>query len=263
MDKAQPSTLTASKKLLQHKTAVITGSSRGIGRAIAFRLAEMGANIVVNYVRNEDAANKTVKGLIQYGVQALPFQANVGDPKSCQDLIQTAEDRFGGVDILVHNAAIGAFKPTHKLKLNQWDLSMEINTKALLVLTQKAVPLMEKKGGGHILTISSLGAQRFIPNYGAIGISKSALESLVRYLGAELAGKNIHVNCVSGGAVDTDALKSFPDYDALTKEIIRRTPAGRLGTPEDIAKIISFLVSPEADWIYGQTLIADGGFSLL
>ncbi|MBI3313215.1 MAG: glucose 1-dehydrogenase [Candidatus Omnitrophica bacterium] len=250
-------------KPLQNKTAVVTGASRGIGRAIALRLAQMGSNVVVNYVRNEEAASQTVQSIIACGVKATAFQANVGDPKACEELIQHAAQELGGVDILIHNAAMGAFKPVYQLKANQWDLSLEINAKALLTLTQKAVPFMEKKGEGNIIAISSLGAHRFLPSYGAIGISKAALETLVKYLAVELAPKKIRVNCVSGGAVETDALRSYPNFAELKKEIARKTPAGRMGEPDDLARVVAFLVSPESNWICGQTLIADGGLSLL
>ncbi|MCM8775603.1 MAG: SDR family oxidoreductase [Candidatus Omnitrophica bacterium] len=245
------------------KTALITGASRGIGRSIAFHLAQRGAQIVINYVRNEETARATQDALSQFGIKTLLYQANVGDPKSVDEMVRAAVSEFGGIDILIHNAALGALKPTYLLKSNQWDLSLEVNTKAFLVLTQKVLPYMEKKGGGSIVAISSLGAQRVIPNYGAIGISKSALETLVKYLGAELAPKGIRVNCVSGGAVDTDALKAFPNYENLKKEIVKRTPAGRMGEPDDLARVVVFLVSPESGWIYGQTIIADGGLSLI
>ena len=122
---------------------------------------------------------------------------------------------------------------------------------------------MEKQKSGNIIGISSLGAHRFIPNYGAIGISKAALETLIKYLAVELAPKGIRVNCVSGGLVDTDALRSFPNYEEMKKEVVSRTPAGRIGRPEDLASIVSFLVQPESDWIYGQIIVADGGLSLI
>lgn len=248
---------------LKGKTALVTGASRGIGRAIALKLAGQGSNIVLNYVRNQEAAQETEKQLLDLGVEVLPFQANVGDPKAIDELVQAALSRFGGIDILIHNAALGAFKPVHKLKLNQWDLSLDINSKAFLLLSQSVLPIMEQKKEGIILAISSLGARRFIPDYGAIGISKAALETLVKYLAVELAPKGIRVNCVSGGLVDTDALKSFPRYEELKKEVIRKTPAGRIGEPEDIARVVAFLASPESSWIYGQTILADGGLSLI
>ncbi|MBI3306535.1 MAG: SDR family oxidoreductase [Candidatus Omnitrophica bacterium] len=250
-------------KPLKNKIAVVTGGSRGIGRAICLRLAEMGADIVVNYVRNQEAADETVKAIAAQSGKAVSFQANVGDSNACEALIDYAVQEFGGVDILVHNAAIGAFKPVHQLRPNQWDLSFEINTKAFLILVKKVIPLMEKKGEGNVVAISSLGAHRFLPSYGAIGISKAALETLVKYLAVELAPKKIRVNCVSGGAVETDALRSYPDFNELKKDIVRKTPAGRMGEPDDLARVVAFLLTPESSWICGQTLIADGGLSLV
>ena len=251
------------QKTLTNQAVLITGGSRGIGKAIAIRLAQMGANILINFVRNEDAAIKTADEIRKLGARAEIFQGNAGDPKDIDLMIHKTIETFGRLDILIHNAALGAFKPVHKLKMNQWELSMDINAKALLLLTQKALPQMEKQGSGNILTISSLGSQRYIPNYGAIGISKSAVESLVRYLAVELASKNIRVNCISGGLVDTDAVKSFPQYDEFRNEVITRTPTGRIGEPDDIARVAAFLASPESSWIVGQTIVADGGLSLI
>lgn len=250
-------------RLLENKTALITGASRGIGRAIALELASQGASIMVNYVRNEDAARETLEALKPFGVRACSFQANAGDAADQTRLVDETLRRLGGIDIFVHNAAIGAFKPVHKLKTNQWDLSMEINTRALLELTQKILPSMESRGGGSIITLSSLGSHRFIPNYGAIGISKSALETLVKYLAVELAPKGIRVNAVSGGLVDTEAIRYFPEFERFRDEVIKRTPAGRIGKPEDLAKVVSFLAAPQSAWIYGQILTADGGLSLI
>ena len=250
-------------KPLQNKTALITGAPRGIGRAIALRLAELGASIAVNFVRNEEAAQESVRALNRHGIRAIPFQANVGDPEAVNTLVEQVMKEFGRIDILIHNAAIGSFKPVFQLKMNQWDLSVDINAKAFLNLTQKVAPIMEKNGSGSIIAISSLGARRFIPDYGAIGISKAALEALVKYLAVELAPKNIRVNCVSGGPVETDALKLFPKYRQLAQEVVAKTPAGRIGQPDDLARVVAFLVSPESEWIYGQTIIADGGLSLV
>ncbi len=248
---------------LKGKVALITGASRGIGRAIALRLADEGVNIAGNYLSNEDAARKTVEDLTAKGVTAAMFQANVGDLDTHKALFEDVLKTFGTLDILIHNAALGAFKPVHRLKMNQWDLSMNINAKAFLALVQKALPVMEAKKEGTIIALSSLGARQFIPNYGAIGISKAAIESTVRYLGVELMPKGIRVNCVSGGLIDTDALKAFPFYDKFKEEVLQRTPAGRIGKPEDLARVVAFLCSPESSWIVGQTLIADGGLSLI
>jgi len=249
-------------KRFQGKIALITGASRGIGRAIAEVFSREGADIVLNYLRNEEAARDTEKALKSYGSRVLVCQANVGNPKEAESLVEQAGREFGKIHILIHNAALGAFKPVSQLRVNQWDLSLDVNTKALLVLAQAALPLMEKEGGS-IIALSSLGSRRYIPNYGAIGVSKAALETLVRYLAVELASRKIRVNAVSGGLVDTDAARSFPQQEVFKKEVLSRTPAGRIGEPEDLAKVVAFLASEEASWIYGQTLLADGGLSLL
>jgi len=249
-------------KRFQGKVALVTGASRGIGRAIVELLSREGADIILNYLRNEQAAHTVEKILTQQGSRVLTVQANVGNPKEAESLIEVAGREFGKIDILVHNAALGAFKPVSQLRVNQWDLSLDVNAKAFLVLGQTALPWMLKEGGS-LIALSSLGSRRYIPNYGAIGISKAALETLVRYLAVELAPKKIRVNAVSGGLVDTDASRAFPEQEHFWNEVTRRTPAGRIGKPEDLARIVAFLASDEAAWIYGQTLIADGGLSLL
>lgn len=249
-------------KRFEKKIVLITGASRGIGRSIAELFSREGADIILNYLRNEEAAHETEKVLKSQGSRVLLAQANVGNPKEVEDLVELAAKTFGKIDVLIHNAALGAFKPVSQLRVNQWDLSLDVNAKAFLVLAQAAVPFMEKQGGSMI-ALSSLGSHRYIPNYGAIGVSKAALETLVRYLAVELAPKKIRVNAVSGGLVDTDATRSFPHQELFKKEVIKRTPAGRIGNPEDLAKVVIFLASPEAEWIYGQTMTADGGLSLI
>ena len=249
-------------KRFQGKTVLITGASRGIGRAIAELFSREGADIVLNFLRNEEAAQETERLLTLQGSRVLRVQANVGNPKEAGELVESAGKKFGKIDVLIHNAALGAFKPLTQLRVNQWDLSLDVNAKALLVLSQAALPWMEKEGGS-ILALSSLGSKRYIPNYGAIGISKAALETLVRYLAVELAPKKIRVNAVSGGLVDTDAIQAFPHKEILKKEVVSRTPAGRIGAPLDLAKVAVFLASDEASWIYGQTIVADGGLSLI
>lgn len=243
--------------------ALITGASRGIGKAIALQLAGQGYAIALNYLSNEQAANETA-GLIRgKKVESEIFQGNAGDPEACEKLVKDTLTRFGRIDVLVHNAALGSFKPTHQTRLNQWDLTMDINARALFVLTKAVLKDMEKRSSGNIVALSSLGAIQYIPNYGAIGVSKATLESLIRYLAVELRPKGIRVNCVSGGPIDTDAIKHFPDAEKFKQDCIAKTPAGRIGKPEDLAKVVGFLVSPEAEWIVGQTIIADGGLSLI
>lgn len=246
---------------LDGKIALVTGGSRGIGRAIVARFADSGADVVINYLRNEEAAQEVKELVESRGRKAHLIRANVGDPKAVRAMFAEIGEAFGRLDILVHNAALGSFIPVMNLKGYHWKITMDTNARALLVCSQQAAPLMEGRRG-RIIAISSLGSHRVMPSYGAIGVSKAALESLVRYLAVELAPRNIHVNGVSGGAIDTDALLNHPLADTMKEEVVRRTPAGRMGTPDDLAKVVLFLCSPASDWIVGQTIIADGGLDL-
>jgi enoyl-[acyl-carrier protein] reductase III len=167
----------------------------------------------------------------------------------------------GGLDVLVHNAALGSFKPTLEVRANQWDLSMSVNARALLLCVKEAAPLMDGRAG-RIVSVSSLGSRRVLPEYGAIGASKAALESLTRYLAVELAPRGITVNAVSAGLIAGETLRVHPRYEALTARAREQTPAGRIATPEDIAHVVLFLCSPLSSWIIGQTIVVDGGMSL-
>ena len=144
-----------------------------------------------------------------------------------------------------------------------WDWTMNINARSVLFCSQRAVPLMKERGGGHIVSISSPGSFRVMPEYVVVGASKAAMEALTRYLAVELAPMNINVNVVSGGFVDTDSMRLSPDYKKLVDYVASHTPSKRIAQPEDLAGIVAFLCSPESDWIRGQTIVADGGFSLV
>ncbi|OIO37137.1 MAG: hypothetical protein AUJ72_05125 [Candidatus Omnitrophica bacterium CG1_02_46_14] len=243
------------------KTLFISGGSRGIGKAISLSQAQKGTTLFINYLRDDEAALRVKKEAEKKNAKVYLLPGNIGDPDTILSIFKTIQEKTNHLDILIHNAALGVFKPVHQLREKDWDISLDVNARALLFLSQSALPLM-KHHGGKIIAISSLGSMHFTPNYGAIGISKAALESLVRYLAVELAPLKIRVNAVSGGLVETDSLKKFPNFHEMKKEFLRRTPGGRLGVPQDIAKVVSFLLSPGSDWLYGQTLIADGGYSL-
>ncbi|GGJ61049.1 enoyl-[acyl-carrier protein] reductase III [Anoxybacillus voinovskiensis] len=245
------------------KVAVVTGSSRGIGKAIALRLAKEGYNIVVNYARSKEAALQTASEIEALGRKALVVKANVGKVEKIQEMFAQIDEVFGRVDVLINNAASGVLRPAMELEESHWDWTMDINSKALLFCAQEAAKRMEKVGGGKIVSISSLGSIRYLENYTAVGVSKAAVESLTRYLAVELAAKNISVNAVSGGAVDTDALKHFPNREELLADAVAKTPAGRMVEPEDIVNAVLFLLSDQAEMIRGQTIIVDGGRSLL
>ena len=246
------------------KIALVTGSGRGIGRAIALHFARHGADVVVNFFRNRHPAEETAAEIKKLGRRALLVKADVGDLDDLNRLFDETERTFGGLDIFVHNAASGYNRPAMQQKPKGWDWTMNINARCLLFAAQRAVPLMEKRGGGHIVSISSPGSGRVLPDYVVVGASKAALESLTRYLAVELAPKNIIVNAVSPGIVETDALKHFDalsDQNVLQKAVAA-TPAGRLATPEDVAGVVGFLCTPTASMIRGQIIVVDGGYIL-
>ncbi len=245
------------------KNALVTGGSRGIGRAIALKLASLGANVAINYLRNTKFAEETAAMIEDKGVKALAIKANVAEEKDVDYLFSEIEKEFGGTNILISNAASGVLRPALRLKRRHWDWTMTINAGALLYLLKKSYPYMKKEGRGAIVAVSSLGAIRAIPNYAAVGASKAALESLVRHLSIELAPVGINVNIVSAGVVETDALKHFPNRDIIIDEAKKKTPAGRLTTPEDVAEVVAFLCSESAKMIQGQRIIIDGGYSIL
>jgi enoyl-[acyl-carrier protein] reductase III len=247
---------------LKGKYALVTGASRGIGRAIALKLAEEGVNVAINYLRSQTTALETAREIEKRGVRALPIRGNVADRGHIECIFEKIGTDFGRLDILVSNAASGVLKPALELTERHWHWTMDINAGALLSLAQKAVPLMGDRGG-RIIAVSSLGAVRAIPDYSAVGASKAALESLVRHMAVELAPRGINVNAVSAGVVETDALKHFPNRDLILENSRQRTPAGRLTSPEDVAKVVYFLCTSLADMIHGQTLVVDGGYSIV
>ena len=243
------------------RKALVTGGSRGIGRAIAIRLAEAGCDVGINYLRNRQPAAETAAAVEALGHKVLLFKGNVANVDSHGALFERLQEELGGLDVLVSNAASGVIRPAMDLTHRHWTWTMDINAGALLSLAQHAVGLMDD-GGGSIVAVSSIGAVRAIPNYAAVGASKAALESLVRHLAVELAPRGVRVNAISAGVVDTDALKHFPNRDQLLEESARRTPAGRLTEPQDVADAVLFLSSSLASMIVGQTVTVDGGYAI-
>ncbi|KMY53102.1 enoyl-ACP reductase [Bacillus sp. FJAT-27231] len=248
---------------MEQKVALVTGSSRGVGKQIALELARNGYDIVVNYARSKTAALETAQEIEQLGQRALVIKANVGDVDKVKAMFAEIKKEFGRLDVLINNAASGVQRPIMELEEKHWDWTMDINSKALLFCSQEAARLMEETGGGSIVSISSLGAIRYLKNYTAVGVSKAAVEALTRYLSVELAEKNIVVNAVSGGAIDTEALKHFPNREEILEDARVNTPAGRIVHIEDIVHTVMFLISEGAYMIRGQTIIVDGGRSLL
>lgn len=249
----------------QGKIVLVTGSGRGIGRAIAMHFAARGADVVVNFFRNREPAQATVDEIAKFGHRVLLARANVGEMKDLNRLFDEVGEKLGGLDILVHSAASGYNRPVMEQKPRGWDWTMNINARALLFAAQRAAPMMEARGGGHIVSLTSAGATRVLPDYVAVGASKAALESLTRYLGVELIRKNINVNAVSPGVVETDALRHFASSggrEAILHRFVEGVPAGRLVTPEDVAGVVAFLCTPAARMIVGETVRVDGGYAL-
>jgi enoyl-[acyl-carrier protein] reductase III len=246
------------------KTALVTGSGRGIGRAIALHFARNGADVVVNFFRNRAPAEETAAEIERLGRRALLVKANVGELEDVNRLFDEAGQAFEGLDIFVHNAASGFNRPAMEQKPKGWDWTMNINARSLLFAAQRAASLMEKRGGGSIISISSPGSGRVMPDYVVVGASKAALEALTRYLAVELSPRNIVVNAVSPGIVETDALKHFDSLReaGLLQRAVAATPAGRLVTPEDVAGVVGFLCTPAAGMIRGQVIVVDGGYTL-
>jgi enoyl-[acyl-carrier protein] reductase III len=245
---------------LKGKTAFVTGGTRGIGKAIALDLAEMGADVAINFFRSREAAKAAVAEIESKGVRAYAIRANVGNEEAIPKMFAEVREHFSKLDIFVSNAALGHFGNILDVDDKMWDIAMNTNAKAFLFGAQEAVKLMPE--GGRIVALTSLGSHRYIPGYASIGVSKAAIETLVRYLAYELAPKKINVNAVSGGFIDTDSLKIFPSYELLISESIRRTPFGRVGTTEEVANVAAFLCPAQASWVRGQTIIVDGGYTL-
>ena len=245
---------------LDGQVALVTGAARGIGRAIARKLAEGGADVAVNYYNSHDEAAALAEEIRRLGRRAITIQGSVGLPESVGEIFAEYVKHFDRCDIVVSNAASGVLKPVMDMGLKHWRWCLETNALAVNLLAQHAVPLM--KNGGRIIALSSLGASRAMPGYGFIGASKAALEALVRALAQELGPRGIRVNTVSAGVVDTDALAYFPNRDELLENFAHRTPAGPTLTPDDVAGAVYLLCLPEAAMINGHTLVVDGGFAI-
>ncbi len=247
-----------------NKTALVTGSGRGIGRAIAIELARQGADVVVNFFRNRKPAEETAAEIEKLGRKALLVKANVGDIDALEDLFNQTEKAFGGLDIFVNNAGSGYNRPVMEQKVKGWDWTMDINARAFLFASQHAVRLMEPRGGGSIVAITSPGGDRVMPDYVLVGASKAALNALTRYMAVELAEKNIRVNAVSPGMVATEIIQHFDflSEEGILDKIVAATPAKRLVTPEDVAQLVAFLCTPAAEMIRGQVITIDGGLTL-
>jgi 7-alpha-hydroxysteroid dehydrogenase len=250
------------------KTLVLSGGTRGIGKAIIYKFASKGCNIAFTYNSNEEEAKNIEFDLVnKYGVKVRYYKLDILQPESYKELFKQIDEDFSHVNYFISNAIIsgrpvvGGFAPFMRLKPKGLNNIYTATVLAFVVGAQEAAKRMEQNGGGAIVAISSTGNLVHTENYAGHGHSKAALEIMTRYAATELAPKNIRVNVLSGGPIETDALKKFPNYEAMKAETIRRTPMGRMGQAEDLAGTALFLCSDDSHWITAQTIIADGGSS--
>jgi enoyl-[acyl-carrier protein] reductase III len=243
-------------------TALVTGGSRGIGRASALRLAGAGADVAITYVENEVAANATADEIRALGRRALVVQADVLDPDANVAAVRAAAGELGNLRTVVCNAANGTFGAIDELTVEQWDDTMAMHARALLVLAKEAKGPIESAGGGSIVAISSLGAERVFGAYASFGTAKAAIEQLVKYLAVEYGPAGIRTNCVSGGIVLTDLFKAIPGWEDIAAAGAERSPLGTVLDPEDVADAVTFFASDGATKITGQTLTVDAGYLL-
>ena len=245
-------------KSLSSKTALVTGASRGIGRAVALKLGEMGAAVVVNYMNSSAAAEEVVEQIVTQGGKALAIKADMTDPMAIETLFDRAIGEFGQLDILVNNAGMAIYKPIAEVSEDDYERQFSLNVKGLLFACQQAARKLAD--GGRIINISTSVTKMMLPNYGLYAASKGAVEQLTKVLAKELGPRGISVNAISPGPTDTELFR-----EGKTEEQIQQMGAmaafNRIGTPEDIAGAVALLVSAEASWISGQDICANGGLT--
>ena len=249
--------------LLVNKKALVTGSSRGIGRAAAMAFAKAGADVAVHYRRQQDQAESVAEEIRALGREAVVIQAELEDPAEVNRLFDEIGDKWGGLDIFMANAAASAFKPVMELKPHHLERTYRLLVGNFVLSVQRAVPLMEGRDG-RIITLSGHGTHFTLPRYGNIASAKAALESLTRYLAAELGPKHITVNAIAPGVIGTESEQFYMGEQLETFDAACRaaTPLGRVGDPEDVADVAVFLASGLARFVTGQTLVVDGGLTL-
>jgi len=238
------------------RVAIVTGASRGIGAAIARRLARDGIAIIVNYAMNSEAADEVVSAISAEGGTALAVQADIGSPKGMTNLFDAAEGAFGGVDILVNNAAVMTLSPLIEVDDESFQVQVDTNLGGVFRGLREAGRRL--RDGGRIVSFSSSVVGLYQPTYSVYAATKAAVEVLTHVFAKELGPRRITVNAVAPGPVETDLFLTGKS-DEQVKAIVGMNPMRRLGQPEDIASVVAFLVSPEGAWINGQTIRANGG----
>ncbi|MFZ4765068.1 MAG: SDR family oxidoreductase [Roseimicrobium sp.] len=250
---------------LTGRVALITGSSRGIGRACAVRLAEAGADVVVNYVTSRTAAQEVAEEVQQLGRRAVVVKADVSEQEDVQAMADFIKETFGALDIVVSNAASGGFRQLVDANARHFEATMNTNVRALLWLVQATLPLLARtQGRSKVIALSSQGSHRAQPLYGLVGASKAALASMVRHFALEIGGRGVNLNIVEAGLVQTDSFRLMPHGSLLAERVRERSMVGgQLVTERDVADAVLFLASPLSDMVQGHTLVVDGGCSML
>ncbi len=249
---------------LAGRVALVTGGSRGIGRACALRLAEAGADVVVNYATSRAAAEELAGEILDLGRRAAVVKADVAEPDDVAAMVDFVGRSFGALDILVSNAATGGFRPVLATTTRQFEVAMNTNVRALICLVQSALPLLARsRFRAKVVALSSHGSHLALPMYGLIGSTKAALESLVRHLALEIGTRGINVNVLQAGLVETDSTRDIPDQERIyARARARNLVKDALVGARDVADALLYLVSPLADMVQGQTLVVDGGSSI-
>ncbi len=246
---------------LNGRVALVTGGSRGIGRACAVKLAQAGADVIINYVTSEKAAREVGDEILALGRQASIVKADVSEQDDVASMIEFVEERYGRLDVLVSNAATGGFRPLLTASPRNFEAAMKTNVMALLYLVQQSIRLLERSDRrAKVIALSSHGSNMALPFYGLIGGSKAALESIVRHLALELGARGINVNVVKAGLVETDSTRKLPYGEQLFAARGFRSMTGeRYLLAEDVANSVLFLASDLSDMVQGETLTVDGG----
>ncbi|MEY8352655.1 SDR family oxidoreductase [Lachnospiraceae bacterium 54-53] len=247
------------------KVALVTGSSRGIGKVIAEKLLSEGYLVYLHYCMNEALARETYEEFVKRKWKVRLISSDISIEEEIKKMYEKIKEESGHLEVLVNNAASGVHKSIADIRKKDWDFTFGVNARGTFLCSKYAVPLMDASTSVYkaIVNITSTGSQRYIPGYSLIGGTKAYLENLTKYMACELSVHGINVNAVSGGLVETDSLNYFQDKKLVMEEFKKRVPAGRLVQPEDIANLVLFLCDSKAEMIRGQTIIVDGGASLI
>jgi len=250
-------------KVLEGKVALVSGSSRGIGRGVAMELAREGASVAVNYLHREDSAREVIERIEALGSRGIACQANVSEKEQVDEMVARTVEAFGRIDIFVNNAGVVVFKEFYDFTEADWDFTCDTNVKGLFLCCQAVAREMRKTGGGNIVGVASIAGEKVTARSQiAYCASKAGYHALIRYMAVALAPYGIRVNAVLPGGIPTDQNEQFLTDPETLDYFSRIVPAGRLGTPADVAAAIKYFISGEASWATGALLTLDGGYTL-